>query len=89
MPRLLSKADTAYVLLAQHHAEEVLICNIQREIERARLKLALCARLARENARNAWQEPVHYRAEYRRLVRDSMVDARYWQRYLQALTARA
>lgn len=89
MPRLLSKADTAYVLLAQHHAEDVPTCVISREVEHARNKLALCIAGARENARNVWQEPVHYRAEYRRLVRDSMVDARYWQRYLQALTARA
>lgn len=52
--------------------------------EYARRKLGYCIRRAREAARNAWVEPKSDRAEYRRLRKEAMQDARYWRDQLSA-----
>ncbi len=41
-------------------------------------KLNFCLSRARENSFFARTEPHHQRAEYRRLRRESIQDARYW-----------
>ena len=40
-------------------------------------KLAACVRLARQCSRDSWQCPAH-RAEFLRIKRESMLDARAW-----------
>ena len=85
MPRLFTKDDAAFIKSAASHATGVPAGRHSDEMSRARQKLRGCVALARENARNVWQEPVQYRAEYRRIVRDSIIDARYWQQYIAAL----
>jgi hypothetical protein len=41
-------------------------------------KLAACVRLARQCSRDSWQHPAN-RADFLRIKRESMVDARAWQ----------
>lgn len=41
-------------------------------------KLDLCVRLARQCSRDSWQQPKEHRAEYLRIKRESIADARYW-----------
>ena len=41
-------------------------------------KLAACVRLARQCSRDSWQHPEH-RAEFLRVKRESMTDARAWR----------
>lgn len=53
--------------------------------EPAHAKLSGCIRLARQCSRDSWQAPSKaHRAEYRRLSREAMADARYWKKEISA-----
>lgn len=54
-------------------------------VTRAKTKIAMCVKLARECSRDSWQQGPVTRREFRRVSREAMADARYWRRELRAM----
>lgn len=50
----------------------------------AHRKLTLAIQNAQECSHNSWNESPRYRAEYRRLRKEAMSDARYWRAQITA-----
>ncbi len=57
---------------------------IPEQLSRIEYKIGLALRNAREARRHSWQEQEH-RAQYRRLSREAMSDARDWRRIRDTL----